>query len=96
MIGMVAKGGRNVLTAPATEQTDGGVAAGCEDLWGGAATDSARVFAKSDVPDVVEPVFDAPVTSPALRDPLGGCPFATETRDRVFDFDRSLSLADGR
>jgi len=57
---------------------------------------AAGVFAESDVTHVVKAVFDAPVIAPALRDPFGGRPLTTEAGNRVVDFHRSLSLADGR
>jgi hypothetical protein len=70
MVGVVAEGGGNILATPGAKQTDGGVSAGGEDLGSGAVPDAAGVFAESDVPHIVEAVFDAPMLAPTLRDPL--------------------------
>ena len=95
MVSVVAQRCRDVGAFPQSQQGDGGVAGGGQDLRSGPGADAAGVFAEGHIPHVMHPVFDAPVTAPLGEQSRGRGLGARDAREGILDFHLFLAVAPG-
>jgi len=91
--GVGTEGGGDVGALAVTRQSDGEIAAGGEDLGGGAGADWGAVLVEGDVSNIVDLVFDAPMAARERQQGRGVRLSSGEAGDGVGDF--GLRLAGG-
>ena len=83
MNGAAPQGGSDVGFASQTEQADGQIAQGGHDLGCGAGAYLGAILIKGDVSNPVDPVLDAPVSTPEGKEPFGVGFFGRQAGDSV-------------
>ena len=82
------------LEAETSDDGEGGIANCGECLGGIVGTDSTGVFMESDVADIVQFVFDAPMATVQFQEPFGSGFLATQAGDGMDNLNAFLVLAD--
>lgn len=96
MPGELSQSGGDVVTTETAKEVDGGVAEGREVLRGGTTADTAGVFGKRYVPNVVDAVLDPPVVTPPSQELSSIRHGPRCAGDGVLDFDMSFTTSPGR
>ena len=89
--GRVTKCGGDGRPARLTEQGEDGIAQGSQHLGRGAGAEAAGILAQGHVPHVGEVILDPPMAPDELQAPR--CSHVRQTRDRIADRLRALTLA---